>query len=263
MTYETVTYSLENGVATIGLNRPDKLNPFNRQMVKDTTNALKAANRDPEARCVLLTGNGRGFSSGQDLMEAAQGFASGKSKAGDSLRKSYHPLIDQIFNSSQPIVCAINGIAAGIGMSISLTTDIRIASDQAAFTLGFSKIGLVPDGGANWILPRMIGYSRAYQIALTSEKISAAQALEWGIVNQVVPHDQLMEVAQATATKIASGPTLAFALTKKAMLRGLSQTLEENLDYEAHLQNVAGASEDSREGVMAFIEKRPATYKGK
>jgi 2-(1,2-epoxy-1,2-dihydrophenyl)acetyl-CoA isomerase len=263
MSYETILYDVAEGVATITFNRPDKLNAFNDQMIKETIKGFKAAKRDTAVRTVVLTGHGRGFSSGQDLMEAAATAGQADRALGDHLRQTYHVLIEQILTTEKPVIGLINGIAAGIGMSIALATDLRLMSDKASFTLGFTKIGLVPDGGANWILTRMIGYPRAYEIALTSERINAEQALAWGMINHVVPHDQLSEFATAYAQKIAAGPTLAFGLTKRAMLRGLNQSLAENLDYEAHLQTLAGRSDDCREGIMAFVEKRPAKFQGK
>lgn len=263
MSYEAILYDQAAGVATITLNRPDKLNAFNHTMVKETIKALKTAGRDPDVRCVVLTGSGRGFSSGQDLIEAATRMGQPEGSLGTHLRSTYHVLINQMLNMDKPVIGVVNGIAAGIGMSISLCTDIRLVSDKAVFTLGFSRIGLVPDGAANWMLTRFVGYPRAYEIAITSENISAEQAYEWGMVNKVIPHDQLSEVSTAYAQKLAAGPTLAFGLTKRAMLRGMSQTLAENLEYEAHLQTVAGRTEDCREGVMAFVEKRSAEFKGR
>lgn len=263
MSQETILYHLDSGVATITLNRPKTLNAFNAQMVKEVTQALKQAARDPEVRCVVLTGAGRGFSSGQDLVEAASLFGQPDSRAGDRLQATYHPLIQHMIGMDKPVIGVINGIAAGIGMSIALATDIRLASDQAIFTLGFSRIGLVPDGGANWLLTRLVGYARAYEIAITAENIPAQQAQQEGLVNHVYPHAALAENANAYARKLAAGPTLAFGLTKRAMLRGLSQTLIENFAYEADLQTLAARSADCREGVMAFLEKRTPEYSGK
>jgi 2-(1,2-epoxy-1,2-dihydrophenyl)acetyl-CoA isomerase len=263
MSYETVLYTVDGSVATIRFNRPDKLNAFNDQMIKETTHALKAAGRDTAVRAIVLTGHGRGFSAGQDLMEAAALAGQANQSLGDHLRHTYHILINQMLDMDKPIIGVVNGIAAGIGMSIALMTDLRLMSDQAVFTLGFSKIGLVPDGGVNWLLTRMIGYPRAYELAVSSAKVTAVQAYDWGMVNQIVPHDQLAEVATAYAQQIAAGPTLTFGLTKRVMLRGMDQTLAENLEYEAHLQTIAGRSEDCREGVFAFVEKRPAKFQGK
>ncbi len=262
MSYETVLYNVDEGVATVTFHRPEKLNAFNDQMIKETTHALKTASRDTAVRAIVLTGHGRGFSAGQDLLEAAASAGQPDKALGDHLRHTYHVLINQMLTTDKPIIGVVNGIAAGIGMSIALMTDLRLMSDQAAFTLGFTKIGLIPDGGANWVLTRMIGYPRAYEMALSSEKITAVQALEWGMINKVVPHDQLGEITTAYARQIAAGPTLAFGLTKRAMLQGMSQTLTENLYYEAHLQTIAGRSEDCREGVMSFVEKRPALFRG-
>ena len=263
MSYETILYTTQSGVGTITFNRPETLNAFNSHMVKETTHALKTAVRDPSVRCIVITGAGRGFSSGQDLTEAAVIAGDPTVSFGDHLRTSYHILINLIVTAEKPVIAVLNGIAAGIGMSISLAADIRLASDKASFALGFSKIGLIPDGGANWLLTRLIGYARAYELAITSNKLPAVQAQEWGLVNQVIPHDQLAEVSAAYTQKLAQGATLAFSLTKRAMLNGLSHTFTENLDYEAYLQDVAGRSHDCREGVMAFIEKRPTQFKGK
>lgn len=263
MTYKTILYTTDSHVSTITFNRPDTLNAFNNQMVQETIHALKTAARDPEVRCIVITGVGRGFSSGQDLTEAAAIAGDPTVSFGDHLRASYHRLINLIVTTEKPVIAILNGIAAGIGMSIALAADIRLASDKASFALGFSKIGLIPDGGANWLLTRLIGYARAYELAITAEKLSAAQAHQWGMVNQLIPHDQLAEISAAYTQNLAQGATLAFGLTKRAMLNGLSHTFAQNLDYEAYLQDVAGRSHDCREGVIAFIEKRPAKFQGK
>ena len=266
MTFETIEYSIDNHVAIIAFNRPEVLNALNDQITGEATKAFKQAGRDPDVRAIILTGNGRGFSSGADLSsnDLNKHSVNGKPPgAGDHLKKVYHPLINQITTIEKPVIGAVNGIAAGIGMSIALATDLRVVSDKAAFTLGFGKIGLVPDGGASWILPRLIGYNRAYQIYLTSEKVSAQTALDWGMVNQVVPHDQLMEVTMAMAQKLAQGPTMAFGLTKRAMKQAQDQTFSESLNTEINLQNHAGRSHDFAEGVMAFVTKRKAEFKGK
>jgi 2-(1,2-epoxy-1,2-dihydrophenyl)acetyl-CoA isomerase len=262
MSYETITYEVTAGVATITLNRPETLNAFNQPMIHETIKAFKAIHKDPAVRAVVLTASGRGFCSGQDLMEAVTIAGQANASFGDHLRHTYHILVKQMVTLEKPIIGAINGIAAGVGMSIALATDLRIISDKAAFALGFSKIGLVPDGGANWLLTRLVGYARAYEIAVSGEKVTAEQALAWGMVNKVVPHDQLAEVAQAYARNLAAGATLSFGLTKRAMLKSFQQTFDENLAYEAHLQDIAGRSADCQEGIMSFIEKRPPQFKG-
>ena len=258
---ETILYDVADHIATITLNRPQTLNAFTDQMIAETTAAFKQAARDTAVRCIVLTGNGRGFSSGQDLADVQA--RAGDFSIGEHLRHGYHKLIMQMVTLEKPIIGAINGVAAGAGCGVALATDIRIASDKASFILAFSKIGLIPDSGINWLLPRMIGYGRAYQLAITAEKLPAAQALEWGVVNDVVPHDQLPETVTAWAHKLASGPTLAFGLTKRAMLKAWDTTLPESLEYEAYLQEVAGRSADNQEGVLAFLEKRTANFTGK
>jgi len=163
----------------------------------------------------------------------------------------------------KPIVGAINGIAAGAGCGVALAADIRVAAASASFMLAFSRIGLIPDSGVNWFLPRLIGYARAYEMAVTAERVPADKALAWGMVNRVVPGEQLPEIAAAYARQLADGPTLAFGLTKRAMNRSWEMTLDEALAYEAHLQEVAGRSQDNREGIAAFLEKRPPAFSGR
>ncbi|MCB8963051.1 MAG: enoyl-CoA hydratase/isomerase family protein [Ardenticatenales bacterium] len=258
MAYTTILTELADGVLTITLNRPDTLNAFNDTMIFETMAALKEAGRDKAVRCVRLTGAGRGFSSGQDLRDVPNR----EGTIGDHMRHTYNRLILQMVGLAKPILGAINGVAAGAGCGIALATDLRICSDQASFLQVFSKRGLVPDNGSTWLLPRLVGYARAYEMAVEAEKIGAAQALEWGLVNRVVPHEQLGEISLAWARQIAAGPTLAYGLTKRAMLKGLTMDLESALAYEAHMQDLAGASADSQEAIQAFLEKRAPTFKG-
>ena len=260
MSYETILYQVSDGVASITLNRPSKLNAFNDRMIGETTDAFKSAGRDAAVRCVVITGAGRGFSSGQDLA----GFQDRGAdiSIGEHLRHGYHRLVRQMVALEKPIIGSINGIAAGAGCGVALATDIRIAADSASFMLAFSRIGLIPDSGTNWMLPRLIGYARAYEMALTAERVPASRALEWGMVNYVVPAEQLPEITAAWARRLADGPTLAFGLTKRAMNRGWDMTLDEALEYEAHLQEVAGRSKDNGEGIAAFMEKREPKFTG-
>ena len=260
MSYETILFDVQNGVATITLNRPQKLNAFNDQMIGEVTAVFKQASRDKEIRCLVLTGNGRAFSSGQDL--AAFSEREGETSIGEHLRHGYHKLIKQMMALEKPIIGAINGIAAGAAVGVALATDIRIAADSASFMLAFSKIGLIPDSGVNWLLPRIVGQARAYEMAITADQIPADQALAWGLVNRVVPAGQLSEIAAAWAGSLAAGPTLAFGLTKRAMNQAWNTDLPEALEYEAYLQEVAGRSHDNREGVAAFLEKRAAQFRG-
>lgn len=263
MSDESILYVVADGVAIITLNRPQSLNAFNDAMIAAAEAAMKQAQRDTAVRCILLTGNGRAFSSGQDLSDVqARGLDADSFSISDHLRHGYHKLIKRMVTLEKPIIGAINGVAAGAGCGIALAADLRIAADTASFMLAFSRVGLVPDSGVNWFLPRIIGYGRAYQMAITADKIPADKALAWGIVNDVVPADQLLENATAWARRFAAGPTLAFGLTKRAMMRSFGQDLDAALAYEAHLQEVAARSHDYREGVTAFLEKRPPAFKG-
>lgn len=260
MTYQTIFYSVNDGVATIRLNRPHTLNAFTDAMIRETTAAFKQAERDQSVRCIILTGTGRGFSSGQDLGDTQAREAD--ETIGDHLRHTYHRLIKQMTRLEKPIIGMINGIAAGAGCGVALACDLRIASDKASFMLAFSKIGLVPDSGTNWFLPRLIGYSRAYEMAITADKLPAAKALEWGLVNEVVPHEQLEEVTLAWANRFANGATKAYGLAKRAMYKSVGMSLDQALEYEAQLQDIAGNTADFKEGVTAFLEKRKPEYKG-
>ncbi|MBP6015417.1 MAG: enoyl-CoA hydratase/isomerase family protein [Candidatus Promineofilum sp.] len=261
MTYETILYDVSDGVGRITLNRPAKLNAFNDRMIAETTDAFKSAGRETAVRCVVITGMGRGFSSGQDLADFRE--RGENVSVGEHLRHGYHRLIRQMLALEKPIIGSINGIAAGAGCGIALAADIRIAADTASFMLAFSRLGLIPDSGLNWLLPRLIGYARAYEMAVTADRVPASQALEWGMVNHVVPADQLPEITAAWARRLADGPTLAYGLTKRAMIRGWEMTPDEALGYEAHLQEVAGRSADNREGIAAFLEKREAHFSGR
>lgn len=261
MSFETILFEVREGVATITLNRPDKLNAFNDKMIAETTAAFKTAGKDESVRCVVITGAGRGFSSGQDLADFRD--RGEKVSIGEHLRHGYHRLIRQMVTLEKPIIGAINGVAAGAGLGVALAADFRIAADAASFILVFSRVGLIPDSGANWFLPRLIGYARAYEMALTADRVTAEKAHQWGMVNHVVPTEQLPEITAAWARKLADGPTLAFGLTKRAMNRGWEMTLDEALEYEAYLQEVTGNSADNREGVAAFLEKREPRFTGR
>ncbi len=261
MAYETILYEVSERVATITLNRPDKLNAFNDVMIQESIDAFKQAGRSDDVRCVLITGAGRGFSSGQDLKDVQE--REDNFSIGDHLRRGYNRLIERMVTLEKPVIGAINGVAAGAGCGVAVACDLRIASEEAAFIQVFSKVGLVPDSGSTWLLPRLIGYARAYEMAVTADKVGADKALQWGLVNQVVPAGQLMEIARAWAQRLADGPTKAYGLTKRAMYRAWDSNLQEALEYEAMLQNVASQSADHREGVQAFLEKRAPQYQGR
>jgi 2-(1,2-epoxy-1,2-dihydrophenyl)acetyl-CoA isomerase len=230
-------------------------------MIQEATDAFRQSGRDPEVRCVVITGAGKGFSSGQDLKEVQE--RDEDFSITDHVRTGYNRLVERMTTLEKPVIGAINGVAAGAGCSIALACDIRIASDQASFIQAFSKIGLIPDTGSTWLLPRLVGYARAYEMAITADRVSAEKALAWGLVNQVAPAAQLMEIVRAWALRLAQGPTRAFGLTKRAMQRSWTMSLLESLEYEAMLQGAAAETGDSHEGVRAFLEKREPRYQGR
>lgn len=258
--YETVLYDVSGAIARITLNRPDRLNAFNDVMTRETIDAFRQAGRDTAVRVIVLTGAGRGFSAGQDLADF-QARAAGIS-IGEHLRHGYNRLITHMRELEKPVITAINGVAAGAGMSIALAGDIRLASDTASFIQAFVKIGLIPDSGSTWMLPRLVGAARALEMMITGDRVSAQDAYAWGMINRVYPAAEFDDAVQTWAQTLANAPTRAVGLVKRAFNKGLTSTLTEALEYEAYLQDVAGATADHREGVMAFLEKRPPQYKG-
>jgi 2-(1,2-epoxy-1,2-dihydrophenyl)acetyl-CoA isomerase len=262
-TLETIEYEVRDGVATIALNRPDKRNAINMQLHRDLAAALRLVERDPQVRALLLTGRGPGFCAGQDLTEFSMARADPDFRVDEHVRRTFNRTILTIRSLELPVVAAVNGVAAGAGWSLALAADIRIAADDARFTQAFSKIGLVPDTGSTWFLPELIGTSRTLELAYTGDMIDAARALEWGLVNQVVPAAELADTAHAYAARLAAMPTLALAMTRRAVYRATGVTLADALEYEAQVQQRAAASEDHVEGVTAFLEKRDPVYTGR
>jgi 2-(1,2-epoxy-1,2-dihydrophenyl)acetyl-CoA isomerase len=260
LAYETILYTQDEGVLTITLNRPDTLNAFNSVMGAELLDALKKAERDPAARCIVLTGAGRAFSSGEDL-KARQ--AEGITEFGSTLRNRYNPIVLRIRNMDKPVLGSINGVAAGAGCSLALACDLRIASEKARFILVFVRVGLVPDSGSSFLLPRLVGLGKALEMAFLGDEVGAEEALRLGLVNRVVPPEELESATREIALRLAKGPTKAIGLAKRAMNRALTMDLEELLEYETHGQEIAGASADYKEGVAAFTEKRQANFTGK
>jgi len=248
----------DGGVLTITLNRPDVLNAFDAAMHRALQAAFKEA-RDDEVRAVVVTGAGRGFCVGQDLTE----FREPTGDIGERLRGSYHPTILALRNLDKPVIAAVNGAAAGAGLSLALACDLRIAADSATFIPAFINIGLVPDSGGSFFATRLLGYARALEWLATGRKLSAAEAHAWGLVSEVVEADGLAARAAAFAAELAALPTRGIALTKRLLDHAQTATLEEQLEREAQLQAVATRTEDFREGVAAFLEKRPPRFKGR
>ncbi|MCA9801076.1 MAG: enoyl-CoA hydratase/isomerase family protein [Cyanobacteria bacterium HKST-UBA02] len=264
MSEENILLTEKKGkVGIITLNRPDKLNAFNDELTFRLQDALKEMEKDSGVRCLVLTGSGRGFCSGQDLQSRSVSQEMGERPSlGDSIRRRYNPIIIRLRRMEKPVVAAVNGVAAGAGASLAFACDFRIVSQKASFIQSFTRVGLVPDSGSTFLLPRLIGATRAFELMLTANKLSADDALALNLVNEVVPEDSVMERAMTLAEKLASGPTKAFGLTKRAFNKALFDDLEELLEYEACLQEIAGRSDDFQEGVKAFVEKREPAYTG-
>ena len=255
----TLALTVDGGVLSVTLNRPEVLNAINEQMTTDLAEALRFAERTAEIRAVVITGSGRSFCSGQDLREPVD---PGGASYGAALRRRYNPIVAKIRALEKPVLAAVNGVAAGAGCNLALAADLRIASDRASFIEVFSRIGLIPDSGGTFTLPRLVGMARAFEMACLAEPVNADDALRLGLVNRVVPHDELMPGAAAWARRLADGPTRAYGLTKRAFNYALSAPLDAVLEYEAHLQDIAGRTADHREGVAAFREKRAARFEG-
>jgi 2-(1,2-epoxy-1,2-dihydrophenyl)acetyl-CoA isomerase len=257
---KTILLEQRDGVLTITLNRPDVLNAFNDQMSAEMQDALRDAERDAAVRCLVLTGAGRGFCSGQDLRDRAAGNTTFSFV--DSLRQRYNPIITKLRTIEKPVLAAVNGVAAGAGCSLALACDLRLASEKASFIEVFARVGLVPDSGSTYFLPRLIGLGKAFELSFLAEPISADDALRIGLVNWMVPETDFAARTGEIARRLAQGPTKGFGLIKRAMNRNLDADLASALDYEALMQGAAGRTDDHREGVAAFLEKRTATFEG-
>jgi 2-(1,2-epoxy-1,2-dihydrophenyl)acetyl-CoA isomerase len=257
--YETLLTETRDGVRIITLNRPDVLNAINARTGEELIDALGDAGRSAEVRCILLTGAGRGFCAGADLRDHSPG----ETSLGALLRGRYNRIVLGMRTLEKPVVAAVNGVAAGAGCNLALAADLRIASDRASFIEAFTRVGLIPDSGGTWLLPRLVGVGRALEMMLLAEPIDAAAAERLGIVNRVVPHDELMPRAVEWATRLAQGPTRAYSLIKRAVDHNLAVDLPAALEHEAALQEIAGQTADHREGVAAFLAKRSPMYLGR
>jgi len=264
MSYERIKLEFENNVARLTLNHPEALNAISRQMLRELHDALpRIADPANGARCLLLTGAGRGFSAGANLTDSEGGFGEGPRDAGAVLESDYHPLLLQLRDLPMPLITAVNGPAAGAGMSFALMGDLVLAAKSAYFLQAFRRIGLVPDAGSTYMLPRLVGWGRAMELALMGEKLPAEKAFEWGLVNRVYEDDALPGEAVKLAEELAAGPTRTLGLIRKAMWKTFENTFEQQLLLERVSQREAGQTEDFIEGVTAFVQKRPAEFKGK
>lgn len=258
MAYNTILFEVTEGIARITLNRPDRYNAFNEEMSAEFIDALKTCGKDAAIRAVVITGAGKAFCSGQDLKDVQ-----GKTRSlGESVERRYNPMIRLVVETEKPFICAMNGVAAGAGASLALACDYVVASENASMLWAFANIGLVLDSGSSWFLPRMAGARKAFELATLGEKISAAQALELGMINAVLPAEQVEARVNEIASRYAKAPTKAIGLIKRMLNRSNHSTLNEMLEMEKNGQEIAGRTHDYKEGVNAFVEKRPAVFTG-
>jgi 2-(1,2-epoxy-1,2-dihydrophenyl)acetyl-CoA isomerase len=265
MQLETVNLRLADGVATVELNRPEALNAWNKQLGLDLLAVLRRVAENDAVRAVLVTGAGRAFSSGADLKDAGGGdfTPDGRPDVYKVLTERYHPIMHAIREMPKPVVASVNGPAVGIGCSLALCCDLIVAAESAYFLLAFVNIGLVPDGGSSLFVPTRIGMARATELAMLGERLPAARALQWGLINRVVPNEELVQQTHDLASRLASGPTRSYAGTKRQINNWLYPRMAEQLELEAQIQREMAGSDDFLEGATAFVEKRPARFSGR
>ncbi len=262
MSYETVIWEQDGGVGRITLNRPDTLNAWTAQFGDELTQVVTEDAADPSVRAVLITGAGRGFSSGADLKAGFEPATDGMPDIRKELDEHYHPIIVGVRELEKPVVAAVNGPAVGIGLSLALACDLVLAAESAFFGLAFVNIGLMPDGGSTLFVPAAVGKARSFEMALLGERVPAAQALEWGLVNRVYADDELLPAANELVEHFATGPTRSYAATKQALNQRFYPDLHAQLDLEAELQHALARTKDFQEGVMAFVSKRDPEFQG-
>ena len=263
MSYETILFEVANGLARLTLSRPDKLNSFNVQMHEEVRDALGIVEATADARVLLLSGAGRGFCAGQDLSDRAIAPDGEPVDLGASIEKYYAPLVRRLHALSVPVVCAVNGVAAGAGANLAFACDLVIAARSASFIQSFSKLGLVPDTGGTYFLPRLVGTARALGLALLAEKLPAEKAAEWGLIWRCVDDGEFQAEVEKLVAHLASGPTAGFGRIKHALYASGANTLDAQLNLERDLMRESGRSSDYREGVAAFLEKRTPAFTGK
>ena len=261
--YQTILYELSENIVTITLNRPDTLNAVNEAMGRELSEALKTAAQDDNARCLIITGRGRAFSAGEDIQDLRGQYERGENpRLGERLLYKYNPIIRRIRETPKPFIAAVNGVAAGAGAGIAYACDIRTATDTAKFIQAFIRVGLAPDSGTSFFLPRLVGLAKALELSMTGRELTSADAEKLGLVMKVVSADQLIPETRKIAVELARGPTKAIGLTKRALNRSIETDLEGVLEYESYLQEIAGATSDHIEAVRAFFEKRRPTFQG-
>ena len=264
--YETILFEVADGIATLTLNRPDKLNSFNTHMHSEIADALIKVEQDDDIRCLIITGAGRGFCAGQDLSDRRMDPSDPNATPpdlGETIEHLYNPLVRALTGMPKPVICAVNGVAAGAGANVALACDIVLAAKSASFIQAFCRLGLVPDAGGTWTLTHRVGVARAKGLALLGDKLPAQTAEDWGLIWKAVDDESLMDEAKSIAATFAKGPTLGYGTIKQIIQSAASNSFSAQLDLERDSQRKLGHSHDYREGVLAFLEKRPPAFKGK